>query len=130
MKLTAMAGLWLRTGLIWFVLTMSFGMYLGITQQLGASSPHAHLGLLGWLTSAAFALIHAVADPENTMVSRGKVHWAAHNLGLIVQVSSLWMIMRTGNDMYGMFIGIGGLILILSTLGFAAMVWKRLAQNG
>jgi len=126
MKPTAMTGLWLKTGLIWFVLTMIFGMYLGITQQLGASSPHAHLGLLGWLSSCAFALIHALADPEGSLISRGRLHWIAHNLGLVVQVSSLWLIIRTGNDIYGMLIGIGGLILILSTLGFAALVWRRL----
>jgi hypothetical protein len=129
MKLTPMAGLWLRTGLIWFILTMIFGMYLGITQQLGASSPHAHLGLLGWLSSCAFALIHAVADPEGSLTGRGRLHWMTHNLGLVVQVSSLWLIIRTGNGIYGMFIGIGGLILILSTLGFVALVWRRLGRE-
>jgi hypothetical protein len=129
MKLTTMTGLWVRTGLVWFILTMIFGMYLGITQQFGASSAHAHLGLLGWLSSAAFASIHGFADPEGALTSRGRIHWVAHNLGLIVQVGSLWMILRTGNGIYGMFIGIGGLILILSTLGFAALVWKRLGQQ-
>jgi hypothetical protein len=109
---------------------MIFGMYLGITQQFGASSPHAHLGLLGWLSSGVFALVHALADPEGELTGRGRLHWAAHNLGLIVQVSSLWLIIRTGDDFYGMFIGIGGLILILSTIAFAAMVWKRLGRTG
>jgi hypothetical protein len=108
---------------------MIFGMYLGITQQLGASSPHAHLGLLGWLSSCAFALIHVLADPEDSRAGRGRLHWITHNLGLIIQVASLWLILRTGNGIYGMFIGIGGLILILSTLGFSAMVWRRLGSH-
>lgn len=126
MKLTRMTGLWLRTALVWFVLTMVFGMYLGMTQQFGASSPHAHLGLLGWLSSAAFALLHAAADPGGQLTGRGRLHWAAHNLGLVVQVSSLWLVIRTGNGIFGMFIALGGLILIVSTLLFAAMVWRRL----
>lgn len=126
MKLTRMTGLWLRTGLVWFVLTMVFGMYLGMTQQFGASSPHAHLGLLGWLSSAAFALFHAAADPEGQLTRRGRIHWAAHNLGLVVQVSSLWLVITTGNGIFGMFIALGGLILIVSTLLFGAMVWRRL----
>jgi hypothetical protein len=57
--MNAMTGFWARTGLIWFLVTMSFGMYLGITQQFGFSSPHAHMGLLGWLSSAAFAFLYS-----------------------------------------------------------------------
>ena len=129
MKLTRMTGLWLRTGLIWFVLTMLFGMYLGMTQQFGASSPHAHLGLLGWLSSAAFALFHAAADPRKELFGRGRAHWAAHNLGLIVQVSSLWLVIRTGNGIFSLFIALGGLTLIVSTLFFGAMVWRRLGGS-
>ena len=126
MKRTRMTGLWLRTGLVWFVLTMLFGMYLGMTQQFGASSPHAHLGLLGWVSSVAFALFHAAADPDEQLTGRGRAHWAAHNLGLLVQVSSLWLVITTGKGIFGMFIALGGLILIVSTLFFAGMVWRRL----
>jgi hypothetical protein len=126
MKLNAMSGLWLRTGLIWFLVTMMLGMYLGMTKQFGMSSPHAHLGLLGWLSSAAFALVHAVADPAGELTRRGRVHWVAHNIGLVVQVSSLWLVLKTGDETFGMFIALGGLILIISTLGLLAMVWLRL----
>ena len=70
--------LWAKTGLVWFLLTMIFGMYLGLTGQFGASSPHAHLGLLGWLSSIAFAFLWSVADPRASLpVGRGAL--GAHN---------------------------------------------------
>lgn len=121
-----MTGLWARTGLIWFLLTMIFGMYLGLTGQFGASSPHAHLGLLGWLSSIAFAFLWSAADPEGALARRARLHWAAHNLGMIVQVSSLWLVIRTGNPVFGMSIAVGGAIIILATVWVAAMLWPRL----
>lgn len=121
-----MAALWVRTALVWFVAAMAFGMYLGITRQFGASSAHAHLGLLGWVSSIAFAYIHSAADPEGTLGWRGTLHWGLHNLGLVVQVASLWLVVSTGNGIFGMFIAVGGLTLILATLFFAISFWPRL----
>ncbi|HEV2745843.1 MAG TPA: hypothetical protein VGW34_00920 [Allosphingosinicella sp.] len=127
--MTSATALWAKTGLLWFLATMVFGLYLGLTQQFGASSPHAHLGLLGWLSAAAFAFLHAAADPDGELTGRARLHWGAHNLGMVVQVTSLWMVIRTGDGRYGMLIGIGGLIIILATLGLIAMLWPRLRRR-
>lgn len=129
MPLNRITGLWARTGLLWFVLTMAFGMYLGVTGQFGASSAHAHLGLLGWLTPVAFALLWSLADPEAQLARRAQVHWAIHNLGMIVQVSGLWMVIRTGDEAYGRMIALGGLTILLATLWLAAMLWRRLGRR-
>ena len=126
MTLSSTASLWARTGLVWFVATMAFGMYLGLTGQFGASSGHAHLGLLGWLTPIAFTLLWTAADPDGSLAKRARFHWALHNFGLVVQVSGLWMVIRTGDPFYGRMIGIGGLILIVATLWLIAMLWPRL----
>ena len=126
MSLNAMTSMWARTGLIWFLATMTFGMYLGITSQFTASSPHAHLGLLGWLSSIAFAFLWSIADPENQTVWPARLHWAVHNLGLIVLVWGMWMVIRTGEEMYGGIIGLGGLTIILATLWLIFLLWPRL----
>lgn len=129
MELNKVTGLWARTALVWFVLTMGFGMYLGLTGQFGASSPHAHLGLLGWLSGIAFAFLWLLADPEAQLVRRARIHWALHNIGMIVQVSSLWMVISTGNEFYGRMIGLGGLIILLATLWLGTMLWPRLGRR-
>jgi hypothetical protein len=101
-------------------------MYLGVTGQYGSSSAHAHLGLLGWLSSAGFALTYAAADPNGELHRRARLHWLAHNLGLAVQASAMWLVIKTGNGIFGMLIGLGGLIITVATLWFAAMIWRRL----
>lgn len=125
MTMTSIVVLWLRTGLIWFLATQLFGLYLGITGQFGASSPHAHLGLLGWLSAVGFAVIHALADPEARLAGKARLHWIVHNVGLITHAAALWLVIKLGG-MYGIFVGVGGLIIILATLFFIVTMWSRL----
>lgn len=127
MKITPMVSLWARTGLIYFLATMAFGLYLGFTGQFGASSPHAHLGLLGWLSALAFAFLHAIADPEGRIGGGARLHWILHNVGVLVHAVALWLTIQ-GRPL-GMVIGIGGLIIILATLLFIALVWTRLGTR-
>jgi hypothetical protein len=118
-----MSALWARTALLWFIATMSFGMYLGITQQFGMSSPHAHMGLLGWVSSALFAFLWSFAARDD-MPRFAPVHWAVHNLGVVTMVVALFMTLK-GRDM-GPMIAIGGMVVVLGTLWLTAMLWPRL----
>ena len=125
MQINDAAGLWARTALVWFVLTMAFGMYLGLTQQFHMSSPHAHMGLLGWLSSGLFALLYALAG--DAPGSRWPpLHWAAHNLGVAAMATGLFLTIRNGPSWWTAMIPLGGLVLILATLWLAAMLWPRL----
>lgn len=124
MAMTPMVSLWARTGLIYFLATMAFGLYLGLTGQFGASSPHAHLGLLGWLSSMAFAFLHSVADPDGQLRGGARIHWVLHNIGVLVHAVALWLTLQ-GRPL-GMVIGTGGMIIILATLLFITLIWGRL----
>jgi hypothetical protein len=126
MGMNGITSLWAKTGLGWFLATMLFGMYLGMTQQFGASSPHAHLGLLGWLSSIAFAFLWSRADPDGGKAVAARIHWALHNLGLLVQVSGLWMVIKTSNESYGLVIALGGATIIAATLWLIASIWPLL----
>ncbi|HEX8193829.1 MAG TPA: hypothetical protein VF552_13105 [Allosphingosinicella sp.] len=123
MTLNRMSALWARTALLWFVATMAFGMYLGMTKQFGMSSPHAHMGLLGWVSSALFAFLWSFAGKDD-VPRPAPLHWAVHNLGVATMVAGLYITL-SGRDMSGMIAG-GGLVVLLATLWLAAMLWPRL----
>jgi hypothetical protein len=118
-----MSALWARTALLWFIATMSFGMYLGMTQQFGMSSPHAHMGLLGWVSSALFAFLWSFCG-EGDQPRSGPIHWAVHNLGVATMVVALFLTLK-GRDM-GPMIAVGGLVVLLGALWLAALLWPRL----
>ncbi|HEY1605457.1 MAG TPA: hypothetical protein VGF77_07635 [Allosphingosinicella sp.] len=129
MKMNAMTGLWARTALVWFLATVCFGMYMGMTQQFNYAPAHAHFGVLGWLSSAAFALIYAVAREGAEGAQAPRLHWAAHNIGLIVMGGALYLWLRTADTKWEPMIAIGGAIIVLSAIWLTAMLWPRLSAR-
>lgn len=124
-----MSGLWARTAMLWFLGTLVFGMYLGMTQQFHISSPHAHMGLLGWVSSALFAFLYALSGNAEALPKLAPAHWAVHNLGVATMVVSLFLAIR-GNEDAAKFIPLGGATVILATLWLVVTLWPRLGRRG
>ncbi len=122
------AGLWARTALVWFLITMSFGMYMGMTEQFHLGPSHAHMGVLGWLSSAVFATIYAIAGAGPAGLKSPVMHWALHNIGVAVMTGSLFMELSHPNAGWGGIIPIGGAIIIAAAVWLAVMVWGRLGR--
>ncbi|HEX5182827.1 MAG TPA: hypothetical protein VFW19_06710 [Allosphingosinicella sp.] len=129
MKMNAMTSLWARTALVWFLVTICFGMYMGMTQQFNYAPAHAHLGVLGWLSSGVFALIYAVAREWPEGAKAPFLHWAAHNIGLVVMGGALYFWLRTSDPRWEAIIPIGGTIIVLSAIWLVAMMWPRLSAR-
>jgi hypothetical protein len=119
---TDRALLWARSGLVWLLLTVSLGLYLGVTGQFGASSFHAHAGLLGGVWAVAFAwLFERRGGP---LTGGARVQWALYNGGVATMVVAMFMVQRVGG-IWGLVIGIGGLIVIASAIWVVTSVWPR-----
>lgn len=130
MRLNEMTSLWTRTALVWFAITVCFGMAMGITQSMEAAPAHAHMGVLGWLSSAVFALVYAVARPWPEGAKAPRLHWAAHTLGVATMTVSLAVVLQTGNMTYLIGTEIGAGVVVLSVLAFVVMTWGRLKADG
>jgi hypothetical protein len=127
--MNGMTSLWARTALVWFLVTLCFGMFMGMTQQFNYAPAHAHLGVLGWLSSAVFALIYGVAREGPADAKAPFLHWAAHNLGLAVMGGSLFMFLRTADTGWEPFIAVGGAIIVLAAIWLTVMMWPRLSAR-
>lgn len=129
MKLNSMSALWARTALLWFAVTVSLGMYMGISQQFQFAPAHAHMGVLGWLSSGAYAFFHAVAR-EGRPGARGPfLHWAGHTLGVAVMTGGLFVAIGLQEERAGPFMAIGALIVVASVFWSVLMLWPRLAPR-
>jgi hypothetical protein len=124
-----MAGLWARTALVWFLLGMLFGMYIGMTEQFGLSSPHAHIGLLGWVSSSLFAFLYALTGSGDDARRGPRIHWVAHNLGTATMVTGLFLTIRIGPAGWTALIPAGGAIVILATLWLVVTLWPKLGRG-
>ncbi|GEM_PF-3697666 len=116
---------WIRSGLVWVLLTMFYGMYVGISGEFALKSSHAHAGILGGLWSLAFAFLFS---RKTTPPRFAFAQWLLFNIGVAVHVFALYMVVTRGG-IWGMLIGVAGLLIIVSTLWIAASVWPRVAER-
>jgi hypothetical protein len=129
MRMNAMTGLWARTALVWFLITLSFGMYMGMTGHFHLAPSHAHMGLLGWLSSAVFALIYGVSSEGPAGGLAARAHWAMHNLGVAIMTGALFMELSNPGTGWGGVIPIGGTIILVAAAWLTVMMWPRLRPS-
>lgn len=127
MKLSEMTSLWARTALVWFLITVGLGLFMGIRQLFHYAPVHAHMGVLGWLSAAVFAVIYAMSGPGAAGARAPKLHWAAHNLGVATMTLSLLMEINSPNGPWGPLIAVGAVVIVAAAVAFVAMMWGRLA---
>jgi hypothetical protein len=114
--------LWARSGLIWLLLTMVAGLHIGIAGEFGASSHHAHAGLLGGLWAIAFAWLF---DRKGLpLTGAAKVQWALYNLGVVTMAVALFLVVRQSGA-WGPVIGLSGLVVLASTIWMVINAWPR-----
>src|SRR5687768_5145127 len=104
MTVNPITGLWARTALVWFLITICFGMYMGMTRQFHLAPSHAHMGVLGWLSSAVFATVYAIAKEGPAVTRAPHLHWALHNVGVAVMTGALFMMLSNRGEYWGALI--------------------------
>lgn len=129
MTLNRMSALWARTALLWFAVTVSLGMYMGISQQFQFAPAHAHLGVLGWLSSGVYGFLHAVAREGRPGGRAPFLHWACHTLGVAIMTGGLFVAIGLQNHDAGPLMAIGALIVVGSVFWSVLMLWPRLAAR-
>jgi hypothetical protein len=120
-----MTALWARSALAWFVITVGMGMFMGITQQFQYAPAHAHMGVLGWLSSGVISYLHAISRPFAPNAKLPRLHWALHNIGVAIMTGSLFLMHHS--ETAGGFIPLGALMVVISVIWLAAMMWGRVA---
>lgn len=124
MQSASLSELWAKSGLVWLLATMSFGMYLGITGQFGMSSAHAHAGLLGGVLGIAISYLASRA-PAGTRFGAAFAQWLVYNLAVATQATGLWFVMK-GDQGFVPLIVVGGSVVLLTLFWIALTLWPKL----
>ena len=111
-----MAILYLMTGI-------GVGLHMSISQDHSAAGAHAHINLLGWVTSAVFGGYYAL-NPEKASGWLPRIQCAAYSLGLIVMLPSLYLLL-TGNTGVEPAVALGSIAVALGVVLFAVVVFTR-----
>jgi hypothetical protein len=112
---------YILVGLLWLVLGMGFGIWMGITQQFQFANSHAHWNLVGFAISVLFGLIHK-AYPALRGSRLAWPQFFVYEIGAVLLVAGKAMIDNGGSDT---LVKVGALVVVLGGLGMLALFVMR-----
>jgi drug/metabolite transporter (DMT)-like permease len=115
--------LFFKSATIFLLIGILMGLHMGISGDHSTFPAHAHLNLLGWVTSAIFAIYYAL----NPLKAEGRLpmtHFAVFTIGVIIMIPALYFEER-GTAGLEPLIGIGSIIVFAGVLLFTAVVFSK-----
>jgi hypothetical protein len=71
----------IKISVIYLIIGLGFGIYMGMKTDFSLKSVHAHINLIGWLSLAMTGVIYL--QKQSLLKSKlAQVHFWLHNLGL------------------------------------------------
>jgi hypothetical protein len=115
--------IFITTALICLLVGEVLGLHMGISQDFTLVPAHAHLNLLGWVTLAAFGLMHRAypALAASRMAAAQCVLAVAANIAMPAGLAI--MLLSANHD--ATLVKVASLAVILATLMFVIMFVRK-----
>jgi cbb3-type cytochrome oxidase subunit 1 len=116
------AGRFFASALIYAVLGMMLGLFMGMTQDHSQMPTHAHFVLIGWVTFAIYGFFYH-AFPSAAVNRLANAHFWMAEISLVVLLAGLFAIFGGKPDLGEPFAAIGSIGILLSMILFAFIAW-------
>jgi NADH:ubiquinone oxidoreductase subunit 3 (subunit A) len=116
-----------RSAILFLIVGISIGIHMSISQNHNVIGAHAHINLLGWVTSALFGGYYAL-NPAKAAGRLPMIQYAVFTLGVIVMGVSLYLLLA-GNTAVEPIVAASSLITFAGVLLFAWIVWMPSAAG-
>lgn len=114
--------LFFKTAIVFLILGIAAGLQMAVSGSHSAYPAHAHINLLGWVTSAIFGGYYAL-NPAKAARRIAMVHYGVYNLGLLVMLPALYLMLH-GNPALEPIVATGSMIVAVGVLIFAFVVFS------
>jgi len=111
-----------KTATIFLIVGIAVGLHMGISEDHSAMPAHAHIMLLGWVTSALFGGYYAL-QPAKAVRRLAFVHFGVYLLGMVIMLPALYL-KYTGYPKFEPLLAGGAMIVFLGTLIFAYVLFS------
>jgi hypothetical protein len=122
-----MSNWFLRIAVLYIVVGVSLGIYMGASGDHAMHPVHAHLNLLGWVAMSLFGLFYR-AFPAAAESTLAKVHFWIYVPAHFVQMVLLTLLYR-GNGAVEPALGIFSILVGVAFLCFAVVVWRHTGKT-
>jgi Na+/phosphate symporter len=116
--------LFFKTAIVWLILGIGAGLQMAISGDHGAFPAHAHINLLGWVTSAIFGGYYAL-NPGKAARKIAMIHYGLFNIGLVIMLPALYLMLHGGYTAIEPVVAVGSLIVAAAVLVFAFVVFSN-----
>ncbi|WP_108397331.1 hypothetical protein [Devosia submarina] len=113
--------LFFRTAVLFLIVGIGMGLQMAITQNHNVVGAHAHVNLLGWVTSAIFGGYYAL-NPARAEGRLPMIHYGIYTLGVVLMGLSLYLLLQ-GNTAMEPVVAVSSLITFAGVLIFAWTVF-------
>jgi len=114
--------LFFKTAIVFLILGIAAGLQMAISGDHGAFPAHAHINLLGWVTSAIFGGYYAL-NPAKAERRLAMIHYGLYTLGIVVMLPALYLMLH-GNPALEPIVAGGSLVVAAAVLIFAVVVFS------
>lgn len=121
--MTSPGVMWIKAAVIYFLMGVVLGIYMGASGDLLLVPVHAHFNLLGWASLALIGLIYH-QFPAAGSHRLATVQFWLHNAGLIAAMVLLVGFLR-GNTALDPLIGVASVVIGASVVLFAINVFRN-----
>ncbi|MDX8448032.1 hypothetical protein [Mesorhizobium captivum] len=115
--------LFFKTAAVFLILGIGAGLQMAISGDHGAFPAHAHINLLGWVTSAIFGGYYAL-NPAKAERRVAMIHYGLYTVGLVIMLPALYWMLAGGHPEIEPVVAIGSLIVAAAVLIFAFVVFS------
>jgi hypothetical protein len=113
--------LFFRSAILFLIVGIGLGLQMSISQNHNVIGAHAHINLLGWVTSAIFGGYYALNPAKATGLLPLVQYWV-YTIGVVVMAISLYLLL-TGNTALEPIVAGSSLLTFAGVLLFAWVVW-------
>lgn len=117
----AVSNYYFRSAILFLIVGIGIGIHMSISQNHNVIGAHAHINLLGWVTSAIFGGYFAL-NPAKATGRLPLIQYGVYTLGVVVMGVSLYLLLQ-GNTGMEPVVAVSSLITFLGVLLFAWIVW-------
>ena len=123
----AVSNYYFRSAILFLVVGISIGIHMSISQNHNVIGAHAHINLLGWVTSAVFGGYYAL-NPAKAAGRLPMIQYFVYTIGVVIMAFSLYLLLL-GNLAMEPVVASSSLITFLGVLLFAWVVWMPATKS-
>lgn len=117
------SNLFFKAAILFLIVGIGLGIHMSISQNHNVIGAHAHINLLGWVTSALFGGYYAL-NPAKAERRLAYIHFAVYTAGVAIMAVSLYFLLL-GVTALEPVVALSSLIVFAGVLIFAWTVFSR-----